>query len=498
MQDESIRGVPWTLLSYVGSKGVSVLSTLVLARLIAPADFGLLALATIATNFLTWVADLGFSGTVVQRQDFGRRELGTVLTLMAVTGIAAGLIAVAVAPLAALAFGNPRVIGVLAAIAALLPLGSIAGFWEALMARELQFRRRFFAVIAQPTVAAGVSIPLAAAGAGVWALVLGQIAGFVVLGALLVALAPYRVPLGLDRTVARDAFRTGRGFLGQGMAMYVRQNVDTVAVGVAFGSRPLGWYSMANRFGDLVYWVIAHPVAKVTFPSFARSAYEGADIRPQFLRVLGMVALVACPVGVLMSAAAAPFTTALFGPRWLPMIGPLTIMGLWAAVRQMDQTLGWLLNSVGRPGALGWLSVVILIPLIAGCAVAVQVGHLTAVALVPLGDTLLSAGLSAVLVRRFTGLSLGTQWRAVAPAVVASVPAWLATWGTGRLLGIHHQPLLVLIVAVVAGLLTYVAGVRLLAPDLVADGLTQLGRMLGRSPLSAPSGGRADAAPRQE
>jgi PST family polysaccharide transporter len=489
MQDKALRGVPWTLLSYAGGKVVSILTTLVLARLIAPADFGVLALATLATNFLNWIADMGFSGTVVLRQDLDRRDLGTLLTLMGITGLLAGLIAVALAPLAADVFSTPQLTGVLAAIAALLPLGSIAGFWEALMQRELAFRKRFAAMITQSVVIAAVSIPLAAAGGGVWSLVFGQLAGMAVLGVMLFALAPFHVKPAFDRKLARSAFRTGRAFLGQGMAMYVRQNVDTVTVGLAFGDRRLGYYSMANRFGDLIYWTIAHPVGKVTFPAFARSSYEGDDVRPAFLRVLGLVALVSCPIGIIMSGAAEPFTRAVFGDKWLPMVGPLAVMGLWAAVRQMDQTIGWLLNSIDRPGALAWLSVFILIPLILGCWLAASIGGLTAVALVPLGDTILSGAISSVLLRRYLQLSLRRQWAAVAPAVMASVPTWIVTWGVGQLIDPAAHPVVALVGSVAAGCLTYAGVVWVVDRTLLRQTVAQVSRMLGRGqPAAAASG----------
>jgi lipopolysaccharide exporter len=486
MQDKAIRGLPWTLLSYSGSKVVSVITTLVLARLVAPSDFGLLALAALATNFLTWIADMGFSGTLVLRQDLDLRGKGTLLTLMAMTGLGAGLLAVALAPLAALVFHTPRLTGILAVIAMLLPLGSIAGFWESLMQRELAFRRRFAGLMTQAVVASVVSIPLAALGYGVWSLVWGQIASMAALGIVLAVLAPYRVPPAFDRELARSAFRTGRGFLGQGLAMYIRQSIDTVTVGAVFGARRLGYYSMANRFGDLVYWTIAHPVAKVTFPSFAKSNYDGEDIRPTFLNVLGMIALLSCPIGIIMSAAAEPFTRVVFGDQWLPMVGPLAIMGLWAAVRQIDQTIGWLLNSVDRAGAVAWLSVFILVPLTGGCIVAASLGHLTAVALVPLGDTLMSAAISSALARRFVGLSFGDQWRAIRPAVIASAPTWIVTWGVGRLLDPRHA-VIALVLSVVAGLATYAGSVWLLDPRLLQRGMSQLSRMLGRPPAPAAS-----------
>ncbi len=150
---------------------------------------------------------MGFSGTLVVRQDLDQRGKGTLLTLMALSGVGAALIAVALAPLAAAVFHAPRLIGILAVIALLLPLGSIAGFWEAILQRELEFRRRFAGLIVQSTVTAGVSIALAAAGEGVWALVFGQIAGMAALGLVLFAMAPYRVRPTFDREIARSALR---------------------------------------------------------------------------------------------------------------------------------------------------------------------------------------------------------------------------------------------------------------------------------------------------
>lgn len=484
MDNKVIRGVPWTLLSYGGGRAISVITTVVLARLVAPADFGLLALATLATSFLSWIADMGFSGTLILRHDLDGRDQGTILSLMAVSGLLAGGIAVALSPLAAAVFHAPRLVGVLAATALLLPLGSIAGFWQAILQREFKFRRRFAGMMTQSIVAAVVSITLAALGAGVWALVIGQVSATAMQCVVLVALSPYRPRPAFDRAMAASAFRTSRGFVGQGLAGYIRQQVDTITVGIAFSPRRVGFYSMANRFGDLMYWVIAHPVAIVTFPSFAQRNSEGEDIRPPFLRVLGMIALVSCPIGVILSGAAEPFTRALFGTRWLPMVGPLTVMGLWGALRQIDTTIGWLLNSLGRAGAVGWLSVIVLPPLIVGCVIASQIGGLTAVALVPLVDTLLSAAIGSVLSKRFLSLGYRAQWHAIRPAVLASVPTWLVVRVISELLDPGH-PVLALPLAVIAGLLAYSGTVSLVEPGSLKEAMAQVVRMVGRPSRTA-------------
>jgi hypothetical protein len=159
-------------------------------------------------------------------------------------------------------------------------------------------------------------------------------------------------------------------------------------------------------------------------------------------------------------------------------------MGLWAAVRQIDTTLQWLLNSVQRAGAMARLSGLVLIVLILGCYLAASVGGLTAIALVPFGDTLLSAVLTGWLVRRHVQVGFTEQWRSIAPAALASIPTWLATWGVAQAVGPVHHAILSLLLSVLAGVVTYGVSVQLLAPDVLRQAAAQVGQFMGRG--SAP------------
>src|SRR5829696_3377737 len=180
MDERAVRGVPWTLLSYGVNRGVLVLTTVGLARILHPDDYGLVALATVALTFLALVKDLGLGGTLIVRGDLDAEARGTVLTLMVASGFLLAMVATACAPLLAAVFDEPRLTGVLAALSSMLLIGGFSGFYEALMQREMEFRGRFFALLAQALAIAAVSFGLAIAGAGVWSLVVGQIAGLVV------------------------------------------------------------------------------------------------------------------------------------------------------------------------------------------------------------------------------------------------------------------------------------------------------------------------------
>jgi O-antigen/teichoic acid export membrane protein len=353
VQLKAIRGVPWTLASYGASKAVNLVTTIVLARLVAPSDFGLVALASLALALLGFVKDLGLGGTLILRQDLDQRAKGTILTLMVAVSALLGLAAAALAPLLAEFFDEPRLTGVLAAMAGMLLISGFSSFYEVLLQREMEFRGRFVALMVQSAVITLVSIPLAAVGAGVWSLVAGQVVGLLAFGAAGYLVAPYHVRPAFRRELVRPLFGTGTGFLLQNVAIFLRQNTDYIVVGRSFGAAVVGFYSMAYRLGDLTYTGIADPVARVTFPSFARTRGEGGDVRGSFLAVLRLVALVACPLGVLLSASAEPFTRVLFGDEWLPMIGPLAVLGIWAAIRPVEATLNWLLNSTGEARVVG-------------------------------------------------------------------------------------------------------------------------------------------------
>ncbi|NUT54405.1 MAG: lipopolysaccharide biosynthesis protein [Thermoleophilia bacterium] len=486
MDERAVRGVPWTLLSYGVNRGVLVLTTVGLARILQPDDYGLVALATVALTFLALVKDLGLGGTLIVRGDLDADARGTVLTLMVGSGLLLAIVAAACAPLLADVFDEPRLTGVLAALSTMLLIGGFSGFYEALMQREMEFRGRFYALLAQALAIAAVSFGLAIAGAGVWSLVVGQIAGLVVFSIALYVLTPERVPPRFRREAARDAIRTGSGFLVQSGTVFVRQNADYVVVGHAFGSATLGVYSMAYRLGDLPYQAVADPVARVTFPTFARLRERGGEVGPQFGTVVRLVALVTVPLGAGLSALAEPFTLVIFGDHWKPMIGVLAVLGLWAAVRPAEATLAWLANSLGRAGVAGLISTLILLPLLPALVLAATFAGPVAIAWVVLGDTVLSLVLLLILLQRHGLVSVRTTAVAVWPAVVAGVPVWVAA----RLVAESGLPPGgALLLGIAAGALVYVAALAVLGRGILKDSVAQVMRIFGRGPARTQGAG---------
>jgi O-antigen/teichoic acid export membrane protein len=401
-----------------------------------------------------------------------------VLPLMRAGGLLGGLLAAAVGRPRAELFDAPRLDGVLAALSLMLVIGGFTSFYEALLQSGLEFRRRFWALVAQAATISVASIVLAVGDAGVWALVGGQVLGMVAFAVALVVLTPTRIRPAFSRGAARDAFATGRGFLAQGVTSFLRQNADYVVVGQAFGSRALGFYSMAYRLGEMPYLGVTEPVARVTFPGFARLRDRGGDVEEPYLKVFRLVALVCCLLGVLLSALAEPFTRVVFGDEWLPMAGALAVLGLWAAVRSVESTIAWLLNAIGLAGRAAAVSAVILIPLVPALVLAATWGGIATVAWVVLGDGLLSLVLLAATAHRFGGIDVRRQTRALLPVIGASVVAWLGARGVAEWLA--EAPGAALVAGAAAGTALYMGLLAVIEPGILRTSLRQVARTIGR------------------
>ncbi len=486
IEEQALKGVPWTFLTFALSKLIVTVTTLALARLLEPRDFGLVALGLLAVGVLTLLRDLGLGGALVFRQDLVGRQIGTVLTLLLVMSSLTAAAVAASTPLVAAAMDEPRLESYLPALSLIVFFGGLTVFYDAFLQRRLEFRRRFIASVTGSSAYALVSIPLALAGVGAWSLVAGLIASVAAQSISLLLLTPEWIRPAFDRAAARDVLGTSRGFLFQGGLAFIHQNVDYFVVGRILGAAPLGYYSLAYRLGELPYMGIAEPVAKVTFPGFARMRHRGEDPGQAFLSSLRLVSLLTVPIGVLMSAAAEPLVATILGGEWKPTVPIVQILGLWAAVRAVQATVAWLLNSIGQAGLMAALSAAALVALVPSLIVGAHLGGTKAVAAVMLVDMTLSLLALSVAVARRAGVPLREQWQALRAVTLAAPVGWFAAYGASQL---PAPAPVVLLAAVVAGLGAFGVMLSLIDPQLLRTAWRQMARFAKRQPPATPSGG---------
>jgi len=232
-----VKSVPWTFVSFGATKVIALLTTVVLAHLLSPSDFGLMALATLAFGALWAVPGprpRRHPGSSARISANGRWDDPDPALLHLAGGHGdrhrAG-------PARASLLDQPRLNSLLPVLAISSIFATFAWFYDSLFQREMEFRKRFIGQVTQTVALAATSIGLAIAGLGVWALVIGQDVSMLVLSVMYVAMANHRVRPRLERRIAGEVFRSGRGFLAQGWLSWISENVDYMIVGASSASR---------------------------------------------------------------------------------------------------------------------------------------------------------------------------------------------------------------------------------------------------------------------
>ena len=479
MDPKARRSIPVSLLSYASNQALRLIATVVLARILVPSDFGLFALTSLAISLLSIFNDFGVGPALVVARDLDRRTRATALTLMIVSSLFLAGVLVAISPLVADAFGEDRLDELLLVVAGSLFLSGPIWFHETMLQRDLEFVKRLVTKLTQTLTYIAVALTLAILDQGVWSLVIGHVAGYVAYLIALVAVSSERVAPGWDRGAARQLTGSGRGFLAQDALEYAQQQSDAVAVGGVLGAGPLGLYGMAYRFGELTYIGIAEPITQVTFPAFARMRERGEDWRASFRTVLRLVALATFPLGALFSGAAEPIVDTLLGGKWTSTIGPLAVFGVWAMLKPLEGTFGWLLNSLELQGRLAALRALALIPFVPALFIAADQGGITTVAWVMVGHMALLTVAVGLTVASRGGVRVGALLSALAPPALGAAACWAASRGVAEALD-DAAPFLALVAALAAGLAAYAAAASLLDRRLLPDALAQARAAVGR------------------
>jgi lipopolysaccharide exporter len=416
----AVAGAGWQSLSYLGGKLLVLASTIVLARLLTPSDFGLVALALVFVTYAEVVADLGVAQALIYLPK-KRASADAAVVVSAVWSIALVLVAVAAAPAVAAFFGRPDVTPIFRVLSVSLLLNGVGQVPDALLRRDLRFRTQIAGNLARALVQGVVSVTLAVAGAGPWSIVFGQLAGEAAWAAVLWALVDYRPVRGFHR-VARDdlreVLRYGAPAAGNALVLSLVFNIDYLIVGRRLGARALGFYTLAFRIPQMLIVQVFYILSTVTFPLFARVRESAERLRGGYLLAVKLQSVYGVLAGMLLAVAAPDLVPLVFGAEWTPSVVPLRALALYAMFRSLGIGAVDLFKAVGRPALafrLSLLRLAVVAPLLwflAGRGI-------DEVAWGQAGAALALALLMQGVAARTLGLPAAAPARAVAPAVVA-------------------------------------------------------------------------------
>jgi O-antigen/teichoic acid export membrane protein len=458
-------GIAWAYSAFVAQRILGFVTTTVLARILFPQDFGLIAFALLVVGLIDALRDFGLKDAVIYASDPVGDAADTAFLMNIGIGVAQFAIVMLLAPLGALAIGDPRIVDVLRILAFAFPVNALGLTHEALLQKGMEFRRWYGADIAVAIVKTAVILMLAFVGAGIWSLVIGQLVGSVC------------------RTVARWLqlewtprwrFVRSQAKMLLGYSVYIfsvrifdiiLERVDQLLIAVLIGQVELAFYYLATRIAEIVVANFNLVLAQVLYPAYASIKDDQYRLTKAYGEATKYTAFVVVPAGLGLAAVAPELVRVVFGARWEPCIELVQILSLAGIAMSLPWTAGDLFKAIGRPdipAKLVLFEAAYSIPLILFFgftwrqAFWIAIGYLISVSIM--------AAIRFWLVRRFLALSRWFYIRMIWVPFAASVVMFVVVTLMRQMMAAWPHSA-ILVCSIVVGATIYGTLVWLLARD---------------------------------
>lgn len=339
-------GIVWMITARLTDRAIGMVSTLLLARLLAPDDFGLVAMATAIGGMLDLLGSFSFDLALIQKQNATRRHYDTVWTLNVIFGLVCCVAMLVLAEPAAHFYREPRLSTVMCVLSLMYAVNAFSNVGVVNFRKELNFRQEFIFIFARRVVTFTITVGAAWMLHSYWALLLGMCIGRCVTVAMSYIMNDYRPWFSL--AAVRELLHFSKWMLLNNALGFLRHDGCTFIIGRQFGAAGLGVYSVSYEISNLPSTELVAPINRVTFPGFAKMA-EPQLIRASYFRLLGMIALLILPVGIGIACVAEPLVQAMLGNKWqqaAPLIAILAVSGAITATQTNNSSV-WL--ALGRP-----------------------------------------------------------------------------------------------------------------------------------------------------
>jgi O-antigen/teichoic acid export membrane protein len=344
----STRGGAVTLAAQGVRFGIRMASTIALARLLTPRDYGLIAMVAILVDFVSMFQHMGLSTATVSWSEINHRQVSTLFWVNTVLSAAIMIAVVSFAPLLAWFYHEPRLIGITACYAVAIFFTGLNVQHEALLSRQMRFGA--IAAIEITAIVVGLIVAVGAAwyGAGYWALVINQLVMTLATVVGVWATCRWRPGLPSRNSGVRSMLSYGGNLTGYNITNYFARNLDNLLIGRFWGAYQLGVYSRAYQLLLMPMNQINNPLVAVAVPALSRLHDSPDRYRSAYLKILEKIAMVTMPGIIFMIAMSDWLVLLMLGPQWGEAARIFMLLGIAAVIQPVTRTVPWLFTTQGR------------------------------------------------------------------------------------------------------------------------------------------------------
>lgn len=358
----SAKGAVLVVLMRWVDRLVGLISTVILARLLVPEDFGIVAMAAVVIGAVDTVLDLGVSSALIQNKDANRDDFDTAWTLRMIQAAVAAAIILLIAPYAGNYFNDQRVPDVIRAMAFLVLIGGFENIGIVAFQKNMEFGRDFRFFFLRRIAGFFLTIALAFYLQSYWAMVIGAIFGRTIGVLISYWLHDFRPKLSLSKVAKLWSF--SQWVVVRNMGVYGQGQLDKILIGNRTNASTMGNYALADEIAVLPISELLAPLGRVLFPAFVKVKHDSEQLRNIFRKALGVQSLLAIPAGVGLCIVASDVVMLLLGQKWQSSTPLVQILALVSVATALSHSSGYLLLALGRVGlqaVLAWVQLFIFI-----------------------------------------------------------------------------------------------------------------------------------------
>ena len=356
LRRKATQSIGWIVFERWTSRLLGLVVIAVLTRLLAPEDFGLVAMATVVTAILQVFVEAGFVTVLVQKRDLSPKDSSTAFWTSLGLSVVLYSALFFSAPLIAELFGESELTNVLRVMGLGLPISSLAQVPAALLERSFGFRSLAIRQVIGALCGTAVALPVAFTGGGVWALVAQTLVTSTASVVVLWSATRWRPKLEYSIASLKSMGSMGARVMGIGLLDALQQNIDKLIVGAFFSAQDLGYYYLAQRIGTILIELVTTVMSRVTLTTFSRVQDDLPRLNRIFLQMTFASSAIGVPIFGLVAVLAAQIVPFAFGPGWDETVPLMWILaGGWAfgAVMYFDRNA---FLAIGKANVALWVA----------------------------------------------------------------------------------------------------------------------------------------------
>lgn len=437
LKGRAVRGGIATIFSRSTDFAIQTIGTFILARILVPEDFGLVAMVSALTGFFSLFTDLGLTDATVQSEKLNHEQVSTLFWVNVTFSFSIFLLISSLSPAVAWFYKEPRLTAITIVSSLSFILAGISTQHIALIRRNMRFVQVAVLEISGATVSIVTAIILAKSGWGYWALIVRPLILSIVISTGAWIVCQWRPGLPVKGSGVRPMIGFGANTMGFYIVNYFARNMDKMLIGWRSGATMLGFYSRAYYLFIAPISQFCIPLQNVAVSTLTKLRNEPVKYCRYYLNALSILALVSFPVSIFMAAEGKDLILILLGPQWGPAANIFSVLGLGAGTQILYATQGWIYVSLGR--ADRWLkwgvfgSFIMVLSFVAGLpfgVIGVATGYTISLYLL-VGPALWFAG-------KPIGLTLKVIFGEIYRYYLAALIAGVGCWSLSRLLVDFH------------------------------------------------------------